>query len=327
MKNYFRKITELFAGSEISGATREAFYDWLTSDRYAGEKEEALRELWEKARHTAERDHPGASVLRMRERTGIGLLFRHHRLLRRWQAAAAVLLLASLGTAWLAVRRPVPENDLIQQFVPVAETSCFTLPDGTGVQMNSRSALIYPQSFTGAVRSVFLVGEASFKVKPDAKHPFVVKADGFQVTALGTEFNVSAWPGSPEISATLLSGQVKVDFDNLRSSVILNPSEQLLFNRDNRTHTLTTPDLADVTAWQRGELVFRGMTLRDIITVLERKYPCTFVYRLNSLKDDHYSFRFPDKASLPEVMDIIVRVVGDMKYRIESEKCYLTMND
>ena len=35
---------------------------------------------------------------------------------------------------------------------------------------------LYPQEFTGDSRSVFLLGEANFKVKPDKKRPFIVKS-------------------------------------------------------------------------------------------------------------------------------------------------------
>ena len=45
--------------------------------------------------------------------------------------------------------------------------------------------LLYPEKFTGETRSVYLIGEANFKVKPDKKHPFIVKANDYQVTALG----------------------------------------------------------------------------------------------------------------------------------------------
>ncbi len=57
--------------------------------------------------------------------------------------------------------------DLLQQYIPTAETRTLILPDGTEVQLNSQSTLLYPQEFTGKDRSVFLLGEANFKVKPD----------------------------------------------------------------------------------------------------------------------------------------------------------------
>ena len=81
--------------------------------------------------------------------------------------------------------------------------------------------------------------------------------------------------------------------------------------------------MRDVTAWQHGELVFREMSVKDIITVLERKYPYTFEYQLKSLKEDKYSFRFKDQATLSEVMDVIVNVVGQMNYKIKEDRCFL----
>ena len=88
-----------------------------------------------------------------------------------------------------------------------------TLPDGTKVQLNSKSTRLYPQEVTGDSRSVFLLGEANFKVKPDKKRPFIVKSNDLQITALGTEFNVSAYPESQEIATTLISGSIRVDYN------------------------------------------------------------------------------------------------------------------
>ena len=86
------------------------------------------------------------------------------------------------------------EEDLVECYIPTAEIRELTLPDGTYVMLNSKSILLYPEKFTGETRSVYLIGEANFKVKPDKKHPFIVKANDYQVTALGTEFNVNAYP-------------------------------------------------------------------------------------------------------------------------------------
>ena len=81
------------------------------------------------------------------------------------------------------------------------------------------------------------------------------------------------------------------------------------------------PDIEDVTAWKRGELVFRQMTISDIITVLERRFDVTFVYRLHDFSTDRYSFRFREDASLEEVMEVITDVTGILKFRIEDDKC------
>ena len=106
---------------------------------------------------------------------------------------------------------------MIENYTPVADLHQVILPDGTEVILNSKTTLLYPEQFRGDTRSVYLIGEADFKVKPDKEHPFIVKSNGFQVTALGTEFNVEAYADDACLPATLLSGSVRVEFNNLQS--------------------------------------------------------------------------------------------------------------
>lgn len=242
--------------------------------------------------------------------------------LRFWQTAAAVLFIISLSSIYFyATRSNQTSSDLIEHYVPTAELRSLTLPDGSEVQLNSQSVLLYPKTFSGKNRNVYLVGEANFKVKHDAEKPFIVKSSDFQVTVLGTEFDVYAYPEDSVVRATVLSGKVKVECNNLQSDFVLSPNEQLVYNKNSKQHQLNNPDMQNVTAWQRGELVFRGTTLKEIITVLQRKYPVAFSCNLTALKNDTYTFRFKDNASLSEVMEIIVKVVGDIHYQIENDTC------
>lgn len=305
MKNYFKQIIRLFTENEYPESTQQEFYQWLVDEEHAPEKEEALQELWEKALRTSR----APKIRRIRP-------------IRIWQAAAVFFLIAA-SSLYLSDIYKTTEDNLLQQYIPTAEMQSFTLPDGTQVQLNSQSTLLYPKKFTGKNRSVFLIGEANFKVRPDKKHPFIVKSNDFQVTALGTEFNVAVYPEHTIAAATLISGSVLVEYNNLKSRIILKPNEQLAYNKKTHEDQLSMPDMQEITAWQRGELIFREMTVQDIIRVLERKYPYTFEYKLKSLKTDRYSFRFKDGAPLSEVMDVIVSVVGQMEYQIKENKCFL----
>ena len=100
---------------------------------------------------------------------------------------------------------------------------------------------------------------------------------------------MNAYPENNELIATLLEGSVKVEFNNLISNVILKPSEQITYNKQTRKRSLQSPRIEDVTAWQRGELVFSDMHLDEIFTSLERKFPYTFVYSFHSLNNKSYS--------------------------------------
>ena len=325
MKNYFQKIITLFTGNDSPESTQQDFYKWLVDEEHTVEKDEALQKLWDDAHKRGTAADMQESYELLKKNAGIPSVPRKRtiRPIHIWQAVAAVLFIVAASSVYLSTIGKDTEANLIQQYIPTAEIRTLTLPDGTQVQLNSQSTLLYPQNFTGKDRSVFLIGEANFKVKPDKKHPFIVKSNDFQVTALGTEFNVSAYPENPVLAATLISGSVLVEYNDLKSQVILKPNEQLAYNKDTRRHCLDNPDMKEVTAWQRGELVFREMSVKDIITVLERKYPYTFEYQLKNLKEDKYSFRFKDRAPLSEVMDIIVSVVGQMDYKIKGDHCYL----
>lgn len=325
MKNYFQKILALFTGNEYPESTRQEFYKWLVDEEHVSEKDEALQNLWEEGYKQGTSPNLSQSYKQLRKNAGIPSVRKERRIrpIRIWQAAAAVFFILAASSVYLSTIGKDAEPNLLQQYIPTAEMRTLTLPDGTKVQLNSQSTLLYPQEFTGKDRSVFLIGEANFKVKPDKKHPFIVKSNDFQVTALGTEFNVAAYPENPIVAATLISGSVLVEYNDLNSQMILKPNEQLAYHKHTRHHSLNSPNMNDVTAWQRGELVFREMSVKDIITVLERKYPYTFEYQLKNLKEDKYSFRFKDRATLSEVMDVIVNVVGQMDYKIKDNRCYL----
>ncbi|MFV0323814.1 MAG: FecR family protein [Bacteroides xylanisolvens] len=325
MKNYIQQLVELFGHNSYSAGTQKKVQQWLADEDHVDEKNEALRELWKQAGEQKIPDGMQQSIQRMQHNLGMqSVTSRRNYQLLIWRVAAIFLLAVSSVSIYLMLEKERSEKDLVECYIPTAEIRELTLPDGTHVMLNSKSTLLYPKQFTGETRSVYLIGEANFKVKPDKKHPFIVKANDYQVTALGTEFNLNAYPESNELIATLLEGRVKVEFNNLMSNIILNPNEQIIYNKQTKKHNLRLPEISDVTAWQRGELVFSNMHLEDIFTNLERKFPYAFVYSLHSMKKNTYSFRFRNQATLEEVMEIISQVVGDVNFVIKENKCYVT---
>lgn len=321
--DYFQKIIDFFTGHNVSKSGQNAFHQWLIDEEHAEEKDKALRNFWESVSGEQSKETK-ISLQRVKEKVTRTPSTKTIRLLRYWQTAAAVLIIALLSSVVLYMfKNNRNVNDLIEEYVPTAEMRHVTLPDGSRVQLNSQSVLLYPETFDGKSRSVYLMGEANFNVTPDANKPFVVKSSDFQVTVLGTEFDVFAYPEDSVLRATVISGSVKVEYDNLASNTILASGQQLVYNKYTKHDLINTPDMNDATAWQRGELVFRSTTLKEIISILERKYPYDFSYNLAVLKNDKYTFRFREKATLPEVMDIITQVAGNVRYKIENNTCYI----
>lgn len=325
IKNYIEQIVEAFGHNDYSLSTRKKVQHWLADEEHAQEKSEALHMLWEQAGEEKVPCGMQQSIQRMQQNIGI----RPETLISKsglfiWKAAAILLLAVSTVSIYLLLEQGMEQKDLIECHIPMVEVRQLTLPDGTHVMLNSESTLLYPKQFTGKTRSVYLIGEANFKVRPDKSHPFIVKANDFQVTALGTEFNVNAYPDNDELIATLLEGSVNVEFNDLTSNAILKPNEQLRYNKYTKKPIVQMSEIEDVTAWQRGELVFSNMNLEDVFTSLERKLPYAFVYSRHNLKSNTYSFRFQKQATIQEVMEVIVQVVGDMEYVVKGNKCYIT---
>lgn len=325
MADFVDKIIRTFAHNDYSRKGQALFRSWLSGPEHREEKDAALIRVWEEAGRAKTPAGMSRSMLRMQASTGAGVYGLRKKLaIWRSVAAAAILAVVSVSAAGLYFFRE-NEADLLEAYVPVSGLKELLLPDGTSVLLNSGTVLLYPDRFDGKTRSVYLSGEANFKVAPDKKHPFVVKTSDLWITALGTEFNVSAYPDSKEQAATLIEGCVRVECADMEP-VVLHPGAQLLFDKASREKNLVSPVMDDVTAWQRGELVLRNMSLDDIFICLERKYPYVMVYNPDSLKQGKYSFRFRNDASLDDIMQIMSKVVGDMSYRINDGRCRIIMH-
>jgi transmembrane sensor len=75
------------------------------------------------------------------------------------------------------------------------------LPDGTSVEMNRDTSLV--AQFSASERRILMVqGEAQFFVARDAGRPFIVRAGGVDVRAVGTAFNVRVAGSNIEVLVT-----------------------------------------------------------------------------------------------------------------------------
>ncbi|WP_353121075.1 FecR family protein [Dysgonomonas capnocytophagoides] len=328
---YFQHIINKFRKEKQSSESIGEFQQWLITPENEDEKEKALWSLWESlpeagfsSDKTKEALHSVENSLGLHQESPKRSLSMHI-----WQAAAAVFFIIAVTSVFLLLSERKDSQDLVESYVPNSELQTITLPDGSTVELNSETVLLYPHEFTGNTRSVFLIGEANFKVKKNKKKPFIVKTSNFQVTALGTEFNVASYASDMQTSVTLLSGSVLVENDNHKADngYILEPGNQFIYNKENNNISLQKEvDIENITAWQRSEIVIRDLTLSQILNLLERKYPITFKYQEENLfNKDTYNFSFRKNASLDEVMTVIEKVVGNINYKLENKYCYLEL--
>ena len=102
------------------------------------------------------------------------------------------------------------ERAMNQLNVPFGKTSVVLLADGSKVQLNAGSRLVYPENFTGDKREVFLSGEAFFEIQKDSNHPFIVATTDINIEVKGTKFNLSAYASDACYETVLAEGKVRI---------------------------------------------------------------------------------------------------------------------
>lgn len=325
MKDYIRKIINVFTATEHSEKVTKEVHQWLMDEEYADEKEAAVHELWDETEGKVDTG-TWESLAKVYNKVGVDAGKGKHRRLLPWRyAAAVVLLVVSISsTFWLTKQLMTQEAvAMIEEYTPDGETQLIVLPDGSRVHVNSGTLLLYPDAFNSDTRTVYLIGEANFKVQKDPAKPFIVRSANMSVTALGTEFNVSAYPEDGDIVATLIQGKVKVAYNHQVNGTILNPGQQIVYNRKTSQSKLLKANLEDVTAWQRGQIVFRGNTMEEILSILERRFDITFQCSTTFFTQDKYNFSFGKDADVKEVMEVMKEVTGKFAYKIDGKICYI----
>lgn len=200
---------------------------------------------------------------------------------------AAILVVAfSLGICFhYLISNQNQEIQYAEVEVIYGQTGHLVLFDGTEVWLNSGSKFRYPNQFNNDERSVFIEGEAFFKVTKNKELPFKVKTGKLEVEVLGTEFNVTAYPGESCQSVVLVEGKVKLN--NLNGSPIgeLTPGQRAVKKEGNSAIQIQKADPYFYTSWKDGIVVFNDEKLGDIAKKLERWYNVEFRFEQESFKN------------------------------------------
>jgi ferric-dicitrate binding protein FerR (iron transport regulator) len=150
------------------------------------------------------------------------------------------------------------------------------LADGTKVWLNSQSSIRFPTAFTGPTRFVEVSGEAYFDVARDARKPFLVKAGNLTVQALGTQFNIHAYPDEASAKATLIQGSVRVIKDV--DSILLAPGEEGQSDKGLGLVLNGGVDTSQTAAWKDGYFDFDNLDIQAIMRQFARWYDIQVVF-------------------------------------------------
>jgi len=258
--------------------------------------------------------------------TKLKLSYRKTSIIQFLIRAAAVLILAMIFSSTYIYFYKTSSNynvghpDIVQEISAIYGTrSEFQLSDGTKVFLNSGSKLIFPFEFKGKSRMVELIGEAYFEVSPNPAKPFIVKTSDINVKALGTAFNLQAYPGSKEISTTLVHGKVVLEKESSGVTLQLaelRPSDRAVYNISEKVvNVKTEEDLDKFIAWKDGKLVFFNDPIDNVAEKLGNWYNVNVKINKKELKRFRFTATFTDEP-IEQVLELLSKS-SPIKYQLK----------
>ena len=214
---------------------------------------------------------------------------------------AVILILVSIGGfgAWEMSQTKttiVSAGDFIKKH---------TLPDGSVIQMNKNSKLVYNKSFDKKNRTISLEGEAFFKVAHNPKLPFkVVLKNESSLNVLGTEFNVTSDNAKNSSRTYLSSGSLLWKAKNGKS-LLLKPGDH--FEYDNKTNEWTVSEIEtnQLMSWRRSSLDFKDLSFTEICQSLSSYFETPIKIKNKNLIDKRFTARFHHLTPLDTILDLL----------------------
>jgi len=209
-----------------------------------------------------------------------------------------------------------------EAFSSVDAITKVTLPDGSNVWLNHSSTLKYPARFQGDFRTVELRGEGYFEVTHNPKIPFIVKAGEIQIKAIGTAFNIMAYPDADRIETSLINGSVELQRTETDGNVIpllkMKPTDLAIIQKNNTEISIRTITDDRYFSWKDGKLVFNKEPMCEVVKKLSRWFNVDIQVKDPELLELTYTATFIHET-LPQVMELI-SMVSPVSYSISDRK-------
>ena len=228
--------------------------------------------------------------------------------------AVAVILLISVAS--------VVYQNLSKGIITIettyAEEKQVGLSDGSVVRLNAASKISYHKD---APRTIQLEGEAFFEVSKDKEHPFTVETpDHVIIKALGTSFNVKAYPKSAFSETTLLTGKVEVTAkDYFEGNIIMLPNDHVrIVKTDGMPIKTTVYNKQDVLAWREGKIRFGNMTFANIANDLGNQFNVRLVFENEAIAKSRFTASFDRSTPIEEILEVL-KASKNFKYNLNQE--------
>jgi transmembrane sensor len=226
-------------------------------------------------------------------------------------------------TEKLTNQQPETKAVFNQIVVPYGRRHSVTLCDGTVVQLNSGSKLVFPAKFPGSKREVFLKGEGYFEVHKDVSKLFIVHTDFINVKVLGTHFNISAYEDEKSATTVLVEGSVEVYNNNFLNNNLckIKPGEGCFYTDNASGFKIRNVDVNEYVSWKEGYLQIKDQKLGDITKKVEKYYNRKIAIEDNELAQRIISGKLILHSQLEGTLDFLAKTTRS-QYKLKEGGIY-----
>jgi len=203
------------------------------------------------------------------------------------------------------------------------EKATVTLPDGSVVKLNSESQLTYQQNFGLDNRQVFFLGEGYFKVKKNPKKEFIVMTKSVKVRVTGTTFNLSCYDRCDQVQMALIEGSVMISALQFpEKEYKVSPNQKAIFDKKSGVLHIENSLNEFDTAWVKTKLTFHSEPLKNVLSLVGRKYGFSIKLEDYTLLNERYTGCF-DSENIDDVLSILTKHFK-FKYQIRKNTIFIS---
>lgn len=303
------KYSDLVIGylqGQLDKQELEEFYTWVNEDADHKRLYFEVKAVYDACAFSSREEDLEASWMRFLTKREKAKINKHTFRFQLGSYAAVALVAVLITSACFLFFTDEPTGQLTRYVGGDGlEADVVELPDGTHVSLGSKTTFHYDAGYGKKNRTVYLEGEAYFEVTKKNDNPFIVKTKEQDIEALGTKFNVTAYPHDSLLTTTLLEGSVLLTTAAVGHQVILIPNEQLIYNRNTHSSVVQKVDAKQYMSWTTGYYFFPEQSLEAILYRISHVYGVQFTIQSEKLKDRTFFGTFYRGQSIKDIMEII----------------------
>ncbi len=321
-----RELLIKYFNNQCTDAELQKVFSWLNDDERYEEHKSWGFDIWNSwaDQYDVEDDDFIAIFDKISERIEAGNLKNNKALSHSFRLkvavnwltkAAAILLIPALTFLFYTLSEKKIESaryanllsDTLEVMAPTGAKTIVSLSDGSVVQLNYGSKIRYPQFFSGNTREITLYGEGFFQVAHNPEKPFIVKAGNLNVKAVGTSFNVLAYPDNDIVETTLITGKVILEQVNHNGGIVkigaMVPGQHIDVNKHTGSVSSIVGNTEKYISWTKGKLIFEDTPILEVTERLSRMFNVDFEVK-GEIRDYNYTVTFDDDPLL-QILDLM----------------------